>query len=308
MSRKEKASMRERHQVYMDKLIERGRTMTPEELQWRHRGILYPSLLCSDENFRAMETLQAREDDVLIVTYPKCGTNWTRQILQELLTAHLGREPTVAPGMLEFEFGNKYEELNHEPSPRVIASHLAYEDLPKTFFERKTKILFILRNPKDTAVSYYHFMNSHPALPTYRSWEDYFENYVTGNVLFGSYFDFTLGWERHVDDGNLLVLTFEDMKVDPSTAMKKICDFYGLSLTEEQIQRVQERTSFASMKANNPAADGEFAKYFYRKGEIGDWKSLFTEEQSRAVDALYEKHLVGTKLGKMINYAKYCTY
>lgn len=32
-------------------------------------------------------------------------------------------------------------------------------------------------------------------------------------VIYGSYFDYTLQWEKHIDDGNILVLTFEDMKV-----------------------------------------------------------------------------------------------
>ncbi|KAM9290596.1 sulfotransferase 6B1-like, partial [Gastrophryne carolinensis] len=199
-------------------------------------------------------------------------------------------------------------DLNQDPSPRLISSHLNYENTPKTFFEKKTKILTIIRNPKDTAVSFFHFMNGNPALPTCKSWEQFFEDYITGNVLYGSYFDYLLGWEKHMDDGNLLVLTFEDMKADPLAEFKKICDFYGLSLTEEQLQQVQEKTSFVSMKEKSSSKDGKMAEVFFRKGEIGDWKSLFTEEQSRAVDALYEKHLAGTKLGKMLNYEKYCTY
>lgn len=35
---------------------------------------------------------------------------------------------------------------------------------------------------------------------------------------------------------------------------------------------------------------------FMRKGEIGDWKTLFNEEQSSLVDAMVDKKLSGTKL------------
>lgn len=48
--------------------------------------------------------------------------------------------------------------------------------------------------------------------------------------------------------------------------------------------------------------------FFFRKGEIGDWKSLFTEEQSKEVDAKFEECLAGTKLGEKINYPKFCTF
>lgn len=55
------------------KRLEQASKMTPEELKFSYKGILYPTILCSKETFQAMEKMEAREDDVLIVTYPKCG-------------------------------------------------------------------------------------------------------------------------------------------------------------------------------------------------------------------------------------------
>ncbi|XP_018412867.1 PREDICTED: sulfotransferase 6B1-like [Nanorana parkeri] len=303
-----KKTMKEKFMAEIKKVAQQATKMTPEELKFSYKGILYPSLLCSEATFQAMEKLDAREDDVLIVTYPKCGTNWTIKILHEMLFEIHNKEPTLDQAMLEFGKPEKYEYLNQQPSPRVMSSHITYENIPKTFFEKKTKMLIILRNPKDTAVSYYHFSNNNPVLPSYESWDLFFKDYITGNVIYGSYFDFTLQWEKHIDDGNILVLTFEDMKADLPKELKKICDFYGLALTDEQIKLVQEKTTFSSMKQNSTKSHGNLGNVFFRKGEVGDWKSLFTEEQSKEVDAQFEKYLAGTKLGNMINYEKYCTF
>ncbi|XP_018412860.1 PREDICTED: sulfotransferase 6B1-like, partial [Nanorana parkeri] len=135
-------------------------------------------------------------------------------------------------------------------------------------FLKQYKILLILRNPKDTAVSYYPFTNNNPVLPSYESFDLFFKDYITGNVIYGSYFDFTLQWEKHIDDGNILVLTFEDMKTDLSNELRKISDFYGLALTDEQIKVVQEKTTFSSMKENSSNTHWHLGNVFFQKGKL----------------------------------------
>ncbi|KAM4042758.1 sulfotransferase 6B1-like [Anomaloglossus baeobatrachus] len=303
----ENKGKREKFLAEMQKVVEEAKNKTPEELKVSINGILYPSLLCSEPAFQAMEAFEAREDDLLIVTYPKCGTNWSIEILHQMLFELHNKEPTLDQAILEFGKPEKYKHLKDQPSPRVFASHLTYENMPKSFFEKKTKILLILRNPKDAAVSYYHFTNNNPVLPSYSSWDSFCEDFISGNVIYGSYFDFTRGWEKP-DDGNMLVLTFEEMKADLLAELKKICDFFGINLTDEQLQRVQEKSTFKSMKEKSDETHGKIGNVFFRKGEIGDWKSLFTEKQSKEVDAKFEEYLAGTKLGEKINYTTYCTF
>ncbi|XP_066452034.1 sulfotransferase 6B1-like [Eleutherodactylus coqui] len=307
-STEQNKSNQEKIQAEIKRMEEEAKGKTPEELKMTYKGINYPSPLCSVPTFEAMERFEAREDDVLIITYPKCGTNWSKKILHEMLLEFHGKEPTLDKAIFEFAQPDKYENLKQQPSPRVLASHLTYENVPKSFFEKKTKILIIMRNPKDAAVSYYHFTNNLPVLPTYSSWDLFFKDFISGDVIYGSYFDYHLGWDRHIDDGNILVLTFEDMKADLPAELKKINDFYGLNLTDKQILQIEEKTTFKSMKEKSGDTHGKLVDAFFRKGEIGDWKSLFTEEQSKEVDAKFEKYLAGTKLGEKINYPKFCTF
>lgn len=64
------------------------------------------------------------------------------------------------------------------PSPRVFKSHLRYQLIPKaTDKTRKPCYIYVMRNPKDTAVSYYHFI---PAIKDPSSWETFFDQFIKG--------------------------------------------------------------------------------------------------------------------------------
>lgn len=56
-----------------DEVLAKGTGKENEQLLFTFKGVLYPSLLCSAETFAALEVMEARKDDVLIVAYPKCG-------------------------------------------------------------------------------------------------------------------------------------------------------------------------------------------------------------------------------------------
>ncbi|KAE8601673.1 hypothetical protein XENTR_v10013758 [Xenopus tropicalis] len=304
----ESKSGQDRFLEEMERVQAEAKRKTPEELVMIYKGIPYPSCICSEETFCALESLEAREDDLLIVTYPKCGTNWVIRILHEMLFFIGGKEPSIDQAMIEFGKPEKVQALKEASSPRVFSTHLHYKDIPKSFLEKKVKTLLILRNPKDTAVSYFHFSNNNPILPSYDSWDLFFNDYINGKVCYGSFFDHNSAWGEHIDDENIMAMTFEDMKLDYATHLKRISEFFGLSLSEEQLKEIENKTTFKSMKENSEGTHGKLGNTFFRKGEIGDWKSLFSEAQSKEVDAKFEQYLAGTKLGEKLNYKKYCEY
>ena len=71
------------------------------------------------------------------------------------------------------------------PSPRVFKSHLPYDLVPKGRDEAtKPRYIYVMRNPKDSAVSYYHhhmlILKDTPQCP---SWEGFFEEFSKGEGL-----------------------------------------------------------------------------------------------------------------------------
>ncbi|NWR40769.1 ST6B1 Sulfotransferase, partial [Tachuris rubrigastra] len=88
--------------------------------------------------------------------------------------------------------------------------------------------------------------------------------------------------------------------------VKKIAAFLGISLTEEELQHVVERSSFQSMKKNSDKTHGAFGNILFRKGGVSDWKNLFSEDQNEKMDKAFEEYVGGTKLGTKLKYEVYC--
>lgn len=54
--------------------------------------------------------------------------------------------------------GAKAEDMDAVPSPRVVHTHMLPHLLPNDALQEGRKIVLVFRNPKDTAVSLYHFL------------------------------------------------------------------------------------------------------------------------------------------------------
>ena len=192
--------------------------------------------------------------------------------------------------------------FNEMPSPRIFKSHSPYDmmagGLPQT---SPAKYIYIVRNPKDVAVSFYYhvlgFLHNEYSQP----WEHFFRLFMNGTVEFGLWFDNVLEWWKHRDVENILFLKYEDMKKDHRGAVKKIAEFMGYDLKEEIIDTIVEKSTFQSMKENPMSADVKKTRKpdatdFFRKGVVGDWRSHFTPEQNAEFDAVYAEKMKGSGL------------
>ncbi|XP_075452662.1 sulfotransferase 6B1-like isoform X2 [Ascaphus truei] len=171
----------------VEKVVSAAEAMSPDKLLFTYNGVLFPSTICNAETFEALGScFESREDDVMLVAYPKCGSNWTLQLLYDMVYSIHDKEPPGIIPMLEFGAPDKFERLKQESSPRVLTTHLFYDNLPKTVFDKKVKMLVVFRNPKDTAVSLFHFYTNNPVLPTYSSWDTFFQDFMSGKVQYTS--------------------------------------------------------------------------------------------------------------------------
>ncbi|NWI66899.1 ST6B1 Sulfotransferase, partial [Todus mexicanus] len=134
------------------------------------------------------------------------------------------------------------------PSRRIIVTHLSPPLLPPSILQSKAKILVLVRNPKDTAVSYYHFYNSMPVLPSFTSWDEYFADFMNGKLTWGSYMDHLVEWNKYIDHERIMMITYEELKEDQVLGMKRIASFFGFSLCEEDFSRIAKKTGFQAMK------------------------------------------------------------
>lgn len=69
----------------------------------------------------------------------------------------LANIPTVQVRNLD---GGQEKDLEAVPRPRVLQTHMKPELLPNGYDRKGRKIVLVFRNPKDTAVSLYHFIKT----------------------------------------------------------------------------------------------------------------------------------------------------
>lgn len=129
------------------------------------------------------------------------------------------------------------------PSPRVIPTHLPYRLYPKAVLARHCKRVYVVRHPKDVAVSFYHHHRAHSLLGRYQgTWDDFFEYFLTGRAVYGSWFDHTLGWWANIQEGadNVLVLRYEDMHQDFVTHIRRLGTFLDQPLSSHAVAAIAD--------------------------------------------------------------------
>ncbi|XP_038049264.1 sulfotransferase family cytosolic 1B member 1-like [Patiria miniata] len=266
-----------------------------------------------DSNLQGAFDLDVRKNDVFVISYPKSGTTWLRNIISYMLGCPEEQTNIGLPLELSMCSGASEEELQTAPpvyklieswlSPRVIMTHLLPHLLPAQLFQKNAKVLYIARNPKDIAVSYFHFFEALKAPDPCPSWEQFVPLFMKGEVPFGSYFTHVKQYWEMKHHNNFLFLKYEDLKKEEQAVIKQVGAFLGKELDIQDISSISSKCSLESMRkrfSENTQAMSkiidETKTQFVRKGKVGDWREYLTAEQSQRFDQLYEEHLGNTGL------------
>nr|XP_056719796.1 sulfotransferase 1C2-like [Euleptes europaea] len=267
----------------------------------------------TEENWSLLQAFAARPDDLLICTYPKAGTTWIQEIVDMLRHGGDPQKCARAPTHKRMPFIDLFlpkpltsglEDAEETPSPRTIKTHLSVQLLPPSFWEQNCKVIYVARNAKDNAVSYFHFHRMNQGMPEPGNWDQFLEDFLVGKVMWGSWFDHVRGWWEAKDRHPILYLHYEDMKEDPAREIQKVAQFLGIEVTEPVLKRIVQHTAFESMKTN-PMANystipslilDQTVSPFLRKGTVGDWKEHFTVAQSERLDEVCARELGGSGL------------
>lgn len=132
---------------------------------------------------------------------------------------------------------------------RIMKTHLQLNLMPaEVLAEAKHKVLYVVRNPKDAAVSFYHHhKNIHGYVGTL---EAFLEDFLIGELPFGSYF-------RHVEEfcrvakrsNNFLLIRYEDILSDGCNVVVRVSRFLNVPMTDKDVQNTVDFLKFDNMKA-----------------------------------------------------------
>lgn len=268
----------------------------------------------AEKRFTEIRDLECMKDDIILATYSKSGTHWIWEVVCMLIkgTTEYTKETK------EFFFLEAIPDLDvvhNLPSPRPLNTHLPYRWLPKQLAEKGGKIIHVIRNPKDVAVSLYHHLVAFGAMNI--SFNQFMETmFMIPNpaCAMGSWYDYVKEFEQAAENdkhGAILTMFYESMKKNPIDETKRLAKFLNVEASDKLIEDIVEKCSFGNLKnADNtikdqsilkkiidlPSVDGQAKPNIYRKGIIGDWKNHFTVALNEQFDKIYAEEMKNSKL------------
>jgi len=244
---------------------------------------------------------------------PKCGNFWLYQIIQKTLqrtdqpsTSYIEQHPIYQLAKtwdLNFPDQAKIDVLeitDLQLSYRISSVfQMPILDLPdylsKTnhiwthspvckrsgeIFRQMDKIVYIIRDPRDRAISAAKYYCSDYMLKYFPQ-----EERDPSRYLFKNFDRLMNEWVWHVWDHlrlskkyNIHITFYENWLDDFQNELKYLLDYFGLSLNEKQKAILEDELSFDTLKERNPN--------HLRKGISGDWLDVLTEEQVARAETL----------------------
>jgi len=259
-------------------------------------GINYPPFIPEKNVAELRQYFRTLANDIFVVAYPKCGMQWVLSILSCLKTGKgipKGFEKRFFPWPEKDGF-HTLDKL--DKNRRIFKSHAPVHLAPWKYLHPKTKIIYIMRNPKDLVVSFH----KHAIQPIYPKritpgeycdytggLDSFFQLFVDGKLPFGDYFEHVAAWRQMAvqNPDQVFWLNYENVKLNFVLEVTRLAKFCELMHDVVTVERVKEETSFKNLKLTSENA-GHF-----RKGVIGDWKNHLSHKQAEYLDTEFSRVL-----------------
>jgi hypothetical protein len=238
----------------------------------------------------AGRTLAVRADDTFIISYPRSGNTWTRFLIANLLHP---QEPVTFANierLIPDAEAQSSRYMRRMPSPRMIKSHSYFDP-------RYPRVIYIVRDPRDVALSYYDFSRKYRQIEDGYPLQRYIEDFTTGHLLsagWGTWGENVASWvyARGARPGFLL-LRYEDMKARPEQELTRIAEFLGIQASPELLRTAIESSSADRMREMEKTQGKNWVTTkdkrsdlpFVRTASVGGWKTNLQTEPVAKIEA-----------------------
>ncbi|XP_052877290.1 cytosolic sulfotransferase 15-like [Gossypium arboreum] len=272
----------------------------PKEKGWLgsdlyfYRGFWYPSLILK-AFISFQKHFQAFNSDIIVATFPKCGTTWLKALTFSTLYRNQfpwDENPLLAFGphrlVRFFEhdlyLNNTFPDLQNVCvyQPRLFSTHVSYGSLPTSIKDSGCKFVYICRNPMDMFISLWQFM---------AKIQDKNQESLSAS---------------QENPNKILFLKYEDLKEDTGYHLKNLAMFLGVPFTDDEekqgvIEKIVKICGFENLKeleVNKKGAHTSGVPHadFFRKGEVGDWSNYLTPFMIECLEKLIQEKLNGSGL------------
>lgn len=216
-------------------------------------------------------------DDTFLVSYPKSGNTWARLLVSNLLSPDQPADfRTISRLVPEMEAVTK-RQLVSMARPRVIKSHFSFDP-------RYPRVIYIVRDPRDVAISEYHYQRKTRTIADQFPLDEYVSRFIAGKTCpeDGSWGENVASWivTRH-GDARFLLLHYESLLSDTVGQLARIADFLAILATPQRLEKVAELSSADRMRkleatqsdASSLMKGSRKDMPFVRAAKSGGWKT-----------------------------------
>lgn len=263
--------------------------------------------------------LTLRDGDIILASFPKCGSTWMQYIVLSLLNNgdvegivplqqapfldHLMLRNAIRKGKTKgmYSIENVQSALDagvlgdRPPAARrVFKTHRPIDSLlwegGVNGVTPGAKIILFHRNPKDVAISWFHQnVSNHRYKPD--QLDDFVHHFLSDTVIFypnicSFWLWYANWWKFAKDNPAVLVIPYEDLKRDLPAGIRRIAAHIGIEASDDLIRRVSQAAVFDSMKEN--LAGQKVPKL--RRGVAGGWRDYLSGELLRCFDDVHARN------------------
>jgi aryl sulfotransferase len=271
---------------------------------------------------RRWNEYRPRADDILIATYPKCGTTWAQRIVSLLVFQTTDAKPIFEiSAWVDQRFAQPIQDvivrIEAQPHRRFLKSHLPLDGLP---FYDEVKYIHVARDGRDACMSLHNHMAgfvdeaigrlskaglddeliARPFPPVPDDPARFFHRWITEGVAQGhedgmpnlSFFQFERAWWEARSRPNVLLVHYNDLKSDLPGEMQRIADFLEIEVAPAVLGEFVEAAGFEAMSRDGDALMARAAagwrdgsRTFFNKGTNGRWRDVVSEADLALYDA-----------------------
>ncbi|XP_075992915.1 sulfotransferase 1C4-like [Anticarsia gemmatalis] len=190
-----------------------------------------------------------------------------------------------------------------ESKPRFIKTHLPMSLLNPKLLDT-AKMVYVARDPRDVAVSSFHFAKFFKIMHFPGGFKELWSLFQKGLFILCPIFEHVKDAWALRNQPNMLFLFYEDLSKDLPASIRKVADFLGKSLNQEQMDRLCDHLSIENFKKNKSINNEGLREYgildsdetFIRKGKAGGWRDYFDEEMTQQAEQWIANNLRDTDL------------
>jgi hypothetical protein len=227
-----------------------------------------------------------------VVSYPRSGNTWTRFLIANLLHPEEPASFANIERLIPDAEAQSSRALKRVPRPRCIKSH-------EYFDHRYRRVIYIVRDPRDVGLSYYHFERKYRHIDDAYPLTRYVDDFVGGRLSsadWGSWGENVGTWlSARGKDPNFLLLRYEDMIQNAAQELTRLAEFLRVEASPQQLENVLQCSSAQHMRELEKAQSDEWVSTKNHRKDIpfvgsaysGGWKGRLPTESIIKIESAW---------------------